>query len=600
MRVDPKKLRPGQVVEAEPLGAYPERSIGALLRSRADRFGDKDAVRFRTRSGRWQELSFRQLDFMCRHAAAGLAGLGVRRGDTVLIVAPNGPAVLVAELALLSLGAVSAPVYPDFSPETLAHCVRDSGARIALCGTTVQQHRLSKAASLDQIVVLDEEALPGALTAVKVLDSVRQLPEDERERRLAAVEDACASLGAQDLAFLLYTSGTSGPPKGVELTHGNVLSQQAAIGRVWDVSERDVFLSYLPWHHVFGGLFERMMALWNGALLVLDDSRGRDLDKLLANFREVKPTVYFSVPRVYQALIARARADAKVREAILHPGLRFVFTAAAPLPAPAYRFFEEAEVPVHEGWGLTESSPCATLTRPGEPRESGVAGWPLPGTAIRLDPVELADPPQGEIAVRGPQVMRGYRNLPDDSARVLRDGWLRTGDVGEWTPDGLRVRGRVDGVFKLENGEKVSSAIVEGRLLASTPLLEQAVVLGDGQPFTTALCWISLPAARAWAEANGVPIDGGELAKVPELRRALTEVLQAANALAPVPYERVRRVALLDTALSTDSGELTPTQKVVRSAVLRRYAGLIDSLREGEPHPSVLELDRLGDAFSQA
>ncbi|HKB76255.1 MAG TPA: AMP-binding protein, partial [Myxococcales bacterium] len=403
-----------------------------------------------------------------------------------------------------------------------------------------------------------------------------------------------------DPAFLLYTSGTTGLPKGVELTHGNVLSQQAAIAQVWDVSERDVFLSYLPWHHCFGGLFERMMALWNGAPLVIDDSRGRDLEKLIVNFREVKPTVYFSVPRVYQGLIARARSDEQVRKTLLHPGLRLVFTAAAPLPAPAYRFFEEAGVPVHEGWGLTETSPCATLTRPGEPRVSGVAGWPLPGTSVRLDRVEQADPPQGEVVVRGPQVMRRYRNAPEDTARVLRDGWLRTGDLGEWTEDGLRVRGRVDGVFKLENGEKVSSAAVEARLLASTPLLEQAVVLGDGQPFTTALCWLSVAAVHSWVEANGLSPESGELALLPELRRALTEALQAANALAQVAYERVQRVALLGTPPSLDTGELTPTQKVVRAAVMRRHAKLIQAMRDGSPHPAVLELSRRGDAFDQA
>jgi len=594
------QLRRGDAVEAEPLPPFAERSIGALLRSRAEKFGDKDAVRFRTRSGRWQELSFRQLEYLCRVSSAGLADLGVRRGEPVLICSPNGVALLVAELALLSLGAVSAPVYADYSPDLLAHCARDSGARIALCGTTGQQHKLSRAAALEKIVVLDEEALPGALTAVKVLDKIRQLPEQERDARLAAVEDACAAVQPSDIAFLLYTSGTTGLPKGVELTHGNALSQQAAIARVWDVNERDVFLSYLPWHHCFGGLFERLMALWNGALLVLDDSRGRDLDKLLANFREVKPTVYFSVPRVYQGLIARARADAKTREALLHPGLRFVFTAAAPLPAPAYRFFEEAGIPVHEGWGLTETSPCATLTRPGEPRQSGVAGWPLPGTSVRLERVEQADPPQGEVAVRGPQVMRGYRNAPAETARILRDGWLRTGDLGEWTEQGLRVRGRVDGVFKLENGEKVSSASVEARLLASTPLLEQAVVLGDGQPFTTALCWLSAAAARSWAEANGLLPLPDELSAVPELRRAITEALQAANALAQVPYERVRRVALIAAPPSIETGELTPTLKVVRSVILRRQAPLVEALRDGTPHPAVLDIERLGDAFSQA
>ena len=196
--------------------------------------------------------------------------------------------------------------------------------------------------------------------------------------------------------------------------------------------------------------------------------------------------------------------------------------------------------------------------------------------------------------------MRGYRNAPEETARVLRDGWLRSGDLGEWTEHGLRVRGRVDGVFKLENGEKVSSAVVEARLLASTPLLEQAVALGDGQPFTTALCWLSVAAVRSWAEASGLAPEPGELPFVPELRRALTEVLQAANALAPVPYERVRRVALLASPPSLETGELTPTQKVVRTAVMRRHAQLIETTREGSPHPAVLEIERRGDAFSQA
>src|SRR5256714_13455589 len=221
MQMRSGKVRPGEAVEADPLPPFPERSVGGLLRSRAERFGDKDAVRFRTRSGRWQELSFRQLDYLCRVSAAGLAELGVRRGDTVLVCSPNGVALLVAELALLSLGAVSAPVYADYSAELIAHCARDSGAKVALCGTTVQQHKVSRAATLEKIVVLDEEALPGALTAVKVLDKVRQLPEDERDRRLAAVEDACASVGHDDPAFLLYTSGTTGLPQGVEPTHGH-------------------------------------------------------------------------------------------------------------------------------------------------------------------------------------------------------------------------------------------------------------------------------------------------------------------------------------------------------------------------------------------
>jgi long-chain acyl-CoA synthetase len=344
-----------------------------------------------------------------------------------------------------------------------------------------------------------------------------------------------------------------------------------------------------------------MMALWHRALLVLDDSRGRDLDRLLANFAEVKPTVYFSVPRVYQALVARAAADPAVMTTLVHPGLRFVFTAAAPLDDRCYRFFEERGVPVHEGWGLTETSPDVTLTRAAEPRAAGVCGWPLPGTSVRLEPVEQSEAPGcGEILVRGPQVMSGYQGLPEETARVLSpDGWLRTGDLGEWTAHGLRIRGRVDGVFKLQNGEKVPSAEVEARILAATPLLEQALVLGAGQPFVAALCWLSLPVALRWLEER--ELDATEPSQVPELRRAIVEALQAVNQLAPVPYERVRRVALVPEPLQLERGELTPTLKVVRGAVIRRHAELVKVLRDAaKPHPAVLEIYRLGDPFQNA
>src|SRR5207302_5547103 len=163
----------------------------------------------------------------------------------------------------------------------------------------------------------------------------------------------------------------------------------------------------------------------------LDDSRGRSRDKLVANLREVRPTVYFSVPRIRQALIGRAGRGPAALEAIFHAGLRFVFTAAAPLSPPAYRFFEEKGVPVIEGWGLTESSPCATLTPLEGPRQSGVQGWPIAGTTVRLVPSPASDAPGvGEALVRGPQVMRGYHRQPEATARVLEDGWLRTGDLG--------------------------------------------------------------------------------------------------------------------------------------------------------------------------
>jgi long-subunit acyl-CoA synthetase (AMP-forming) len=403
-----------------------------------------------------------------------------------------------------------------------------------------------------------------------------------------------------DVAFLLYTSGTTGNPKGVELTHANALSQQAAIAAMWDVSDEDVFLSYLPWHHCFGALFERLMALWHRALLVLDDSRGRDLDRLYTNFFEVRPTVYFGVPRVYNGMIARARRDAKAREAL--GKLRFAFSAAAPISETAFRFFEDLGVAVLEGWGLTETSPCATITRRNDARRApGLVGHPLPGTSVKLEPVPEF-PGRGEILVKGPQVMKGYHRRPEDTARVLREGWLHSGDLGEWTANGLKLLGRLDGVFKLANGEKVSAGEVEARILAATPLLEQAVVLGSAQPFVTALCWIAVSAAQKYVEDRGLepPATVPELVQLPELRRAIVEALQAANLLAPVYYERARRIALVAEVPSLETGELTPTQKMVRAVSSKRHEALIAAMREDVSHPQVLDIVRRGDAFQNA
>jgi long-subunit acyl-CoA synthetase (AMP-forming) len=578
---------PGHQISGPPLPEAPFRTVPEMIAARAEADPEREAMRSRSPSGRWQGLTWGALDARRRSLAAGLASLGVRRGDVVALVSPNSPEMLIAELAAQTLGAAVAPIFPGYAPEILHHCLSDSGARVVCVASAGQQHLLGRAHQVQRIVVLDDHPMAG----------------DPRGVPLRSLEPAGApegeGSGGEDVAWLLYTSGTTGNPKGVELTHENALSQQAAIGSVWDVGKDDVFLSYLPWHHCFGALFERLMALWHRALLVIDDSRGRDLDRLFQNLHEVRPTVYFGVPRVYNGLIARAQQDPAARDALRR--LRFAFSAAAPLSEPTFRWLEENGIPVLEGWGLTETSPCVTITRREQRRAPGVVGHPLPGTTVALHPVE-GFPGRGEILVRGPQVMRGYRNKPADSARVLRDGWLHSGDLGEWTGAGLKLFGRIDGVFKLANGEKVSAGEVEARILAATPLLDQALVLGWGQPYVTALCWISLPAAQRWLEGRQLEIPEGPegLAQAPELRRAIVEALQAANLLAAVHFERVRRVALVPETPSLETGELTPTLKVVRPVSMERHAALVDALRTDRPHPQILEIFRHGSPFGQA
>jgi len=579
---------PGREISGGALPEMPFRTIPEMVAARAALDPARPAIRSRGPSGKWQDLSWGDLDSRRRSLAAGLASLGVRGADVIAVLSPNSPEMLVAELAAQTLGAAVAPIFPGYAPDVLHHCLADSGARIAFAGSAVQQHQLSRARQLERIVVLDDRPLPGDTRGMPL----QALSSQRRHEDAPGEGDA--------IAFLLYTSGTTGSPKGVELTHRNALSQQAAIAQIWDVGENDVLLSYLPWHHCFGALFERLMALWHRALLVIDDSRGRDLDRLFENLFEVRPTVFFGVPRVYNGLIARAQKDAKARQVLR--GLRFAFSAAAPISEPTFRWFEENGIPVLEGWGLTETSPCVTITRREQAsRSPGVVGHPLPGTTVRLDPVE-GFPERGEILVRGPQVMRGYHNRPAETRKVLQEGWLRSGDLGEWIDSGLKLFGRLDGLFKLANGEKVSAGEVEARMLAATPLLDQAVVLGWGQPYVTALCWIAPGAAQRWLEERQLDLPEGPagLIQVPELRRAIVEALQSANLLAAVHFERVRRIALVPEIPALETGELTPTLKMVRSVSTSRHAALIDAMRDEHPHPQVLEIFRHGDAFGHA
>jgi long-chain acyl-CoA synthetase len=240
-----------------------------------------------------------------------------------------------------------------------------------------------------------------------------------------------------------------------------------------------------------------------------------------------------------------------------------------------------------------------TIVRRDTRRAPGYVGLPLPGTTVRIDPAPGFGG-RGEILVRGPQVMRGYHNRADETARALtEDGFLHTGDLGEWTDQGVKLSGRIDGVFKLENGEKVSSGEVESRLLGATPLLEQALVLGEGQTFVTALVWLSQGAARAHLAARDLDVPP-DLTTSPDLRRAVIEALQASNLLAPTYYERVRRIAFVKDAPTLDSGELTPTMKLIRPAVLRTQDKLVAALREGKQDRQIAELFRRGAAFEEA
>ncbi|MEK7691769.1 MAG: AMP-binding protein, partial [Bdellovibrionota bacterium] len=393
---------------------------------------------------------------------------GLKPGDRVGFVSGNSYFRLIAELAAMSGGFVAVPVFAGYPQALIGDLLEFAGVKLVVLdsGEFVPLLKSGIPCITLKNPALDFKRAP-ALASILSQSTLTPGQEEALVARWTAI-------GPHDPALIMFTSGTSGKPKGVILTHGNLMSQQRALDLLWKPRAGMRFLCYLPWHHSFGGLFERFFALHSGGCLAIDDSAGKDVGRLIDNFAAIRPHVFFSVPKVYQEIVARFLVDREVERRFFHDELEFVFTAAAPLPLAISAVFKSKRVPVVEGWGLTETSPCCTLTPISLERTPGVVGLPLPGVELSLD----AD---GEILIRGPNVMKGYLDRPEDTAQVLSSaGWFRTGDLGEWTEGGLKLISRKDRMFKLSNGEKIFPSIIEERIKSRCRYIKHAYVWGQG------------------------------------------------------------------------------------------------------------------------
>lgn len=326
------------------------------------------------------------------------------------------------------------------------------------------------------------------------------------------------------------------------------------------MGENDVLMSYLPWHHSFGGLFERFMTLYSGVEFCLDDSAGRDMDRLVANWKIFNPSLFFSVPRVHDMLVTKCRENPQVEAVVFGDRLRFVFTAGASLPATVAAAYRQRNIPVLEGWGLTETSPCVTVMSQDLGWKSGFVGFPISGVTIRIED-------DREILVKGPNLMSGYLDDEEATSRVIdADGWFHTGDLGEFTPDGLRILGRKDGAFKLTTGEKVHPQRIEAVLVNGSSYISQALVVGSGEDFVAALIHPDLSRLREWAGQRG--IEEPDFHNHSAIRELFAEELQRLNPSIEVKYQRIKRAILADREPTLANGELTPSGKIVRNAVI--------------------------------
>jgi long-chain acyl-CoA synthetase len=570
-------------------------------------------------------LSSKEAFEKIRDLSLGLTSLGMGSGDRVAIVSESRPEWLLADLAILAGGGVTVPIYPTLSAAQVRYILDDSGARIAIVSTRLQLDKLlevrHQVPALQALVVLDSSPAAAPSPSVLTFDDL----EARGHSRMTATwgagrefRDGARGVKPDQLATIIYTSGTTGEPKGVMLTHGNLVANLYAGAKALDVRQDDVALSFLPLSHAF----ERMVAyvyLFCGVTIVFAESFetiGRDIAM-------VKPTIITGVPRVYEKLHARimekgqggsalkaalfrwavgvgqlrghavlrgkqpgpltsvrgALADrlvfGKIRDG-LGGRIRYLVSGSAPLPVPIAEFFYGAGLRVIEGYGLTETAPILTVNPANAPR-AGTVGRAVEGVELRI----AAD---GEILARGPNVMAGYYNKPEATADVLKDGWFHTGDIGTLDHGGyLAITDRKKDLLVTSGGKKIAPQPIEAGLKRS-PLVSEAVVLGDRRKYAAALIVPDFKALERRLQELGRPSqaagDRGSRAALlarPDVVALYQEIVDALNRDLS-QFERIKRIALLPAEFSIETGELTPTLKVKRKVVEDRWRGEIEKL----------------------
>jgi long-chain acyl-CoA synthetase len=605
-----------QQIEQEVSG----RTLCDLLAEHAATDGDAPAMSWK-RDGAWQTLSWREYAERVAEVAMGLAGLGVAKGDFVAIMAANRPEHVLADQAAVHAGATPTSFYFSLAPEQIRYVAGHCEAKLAVLEDRDMLKRWQELRedlpALQHVVLLDgaEDAEgPGVLGWDELVRRGREALAKDR----SGLEELRGRVGPEDNACLLYTSGTTGPPKGVLLTHHNLLYEVTALDRLTGLPQGGSSVSYLPLAHIA----ERVLSIYGPLTRRSHVWFCPDPTQAVEYVREARPTLFFGVPRVWEKVragiqaklaaeeserkrkIAQRAVDtglevvrrtqrgeavpfglrarhavlerlvlAKVRHAIGLDQCSFASSAASPLAVDVAEFFAALGLPLVEVYGMTETTAVATGNRPGKVK-IGTVGPALAGIEVRL-----AD--DGEVLVRGPINTPGYFRQPEATAALIdAEGWLHTGDVGELDDDGyLKIIDRKKELIITSGGKNLSPANIEG-LLKEHPLIGQALVYGDDRPYVVALIVLDHELVPAWAARKGLPGDLAALAASEEVLAEVRLAVDAANQRLS-RIEQVKRFELLPVEWTAESEELTPTLKLRRRIVHAKYAERIDALYGG-------------------
>jgi long-chain acyl-CoA synthetase len=571
-------------------------------------------------SDRWTDISSQQLRDSVITLARTLQDWGIRKGDRVAILSENRPEWAITDFATLSIGAADVPIYATLIAEQAAAILKDSGARIAFVSSKEQLEKLlaiQDQIKIEKIVVFDDD-LSGSESKRRIpVIGWRALFSGEADASAAAAwERVARSVQPDDLATIIYTSGTTGAPKGVMLTHGNIASNMTFSLAQFNFVIGDVGISFLPLSHITARHLDYCLYLHGVVVAYCPHIEG-----LPQALLDIKPTVIVAVPRVYEKVREKANTKAatglkraifrwalrtgeanldevltgktptsvvwKLANALVYSKIRagfggqgrFFISGGAPLGYDLARWYACMSIRIHEGYGLTETSPVIAINTPAHHR-IGTVGQCLPNMECRL-----AD--DGEILVRGPSVFKGYWQREQETHDAFSDGWFRTGDIGALDADGfLSITDRKKDLIKTSGGKFIAPQPIESRL-KTNHLISEAAVLGDRRKFPSVLLAPQFAALEDWAKANGITfLNRKELIGNPKVQSLYEGIVQELNhGLAK--FEQMKKVLLVPDEFSIATGELTPSMKLKRRVVEKKYAAQIEALYSEEHAPAM-------------
>jgi long-chain acyl-CoA synthetase len=601
------------------------KSIAQLLVTRVHDTPDREAFRYPV-GEEWRSMTWRQAGERVKAIAAGLLSLGLAREERVAIACNTRVEWLLCDLGILSAGGATTTVYPSSTADETAYILADSETRYAFVEDAGQLAKLAphraRMPKLEKAILIDGAPEAKDKSWVLTLADLEAAGAAHLAKDPRAVDDVIAGIEGAHLATLIYTSGTTGQPKGVRLLHECWAYTADAITATGVVAPDDVQYLWLPMSHSFGKVLESAHVA-TGSVLAVD---GR-IPKIVDNLGVVKPTMMAAVPRIFEKVYNKILEGAKqggVKQKIFEWAIkvgrqgselrqrgkapsgvlamklaladrlvfgkikarfggrvRFFVSGSAPLSREIAEFFHACNILILEGYGLTETSAASFVNRPTR-YAFGTVGLPMPGTELKLAPDD------GEILIKSPGVMQGYHNLPEQSAESLTpDGWLRTGDIGEIDENGfLRITDRKKDLIKTSGGKYIAPQAIEGKLKTTCPYISQVIVHGDRRNFVTALITLDEESTMKWAASHGMT--GKKYSEVVQSEAAKGLIAPYIDELnkSLAKYETIKQFAILPKDLSVDEGELTPSLKVKRKVVEKKYAGLLDKMYEG----SVAEL----------